>query len=411
MPSLRGADTSGSKSNGAPRTARFLIAAQVSLSLLLLVGAALFVRTLNHLYSIDLGIRTDHLLTFQTDPGRNGYKDQRLMAVYERLEHRLAEIPGMQAVGLTHSALLRGWSSNDEVMVAGEPERPGHEKQCYFLYGSPSMFEAYGIALRHGRTFNQHDAANGPTVAVVNETFVRHFLGGRNPIGRMFYRTDKLQPGLRAIEIVGVVKDAHYDHVDRDVPPTAYYLYTQWPDKLYGMTVALRSSLSPSALGPIVRRAVAEVDPLIPVAEMVTQDAAIARLLGTERLFAGLVTSFGVMAALLAAIGLYGILAYAVARRKSEIGIRLALGATRGSVRWLVVKESLGMVLLGLAVGVPAALALSRYLERMLYGVKPTDPASVIAAIVAMMTVAGVAAWIPASRASRVDPNAALRCE
>jgi predicted lysophospholipase L1 biosynthesis ABC-type transport system permease subunit len=205
------------------------------------------------------------------------------------------------------------------------------------------------------------------------------------------------------IEIVGVCKDAKYVNLTDEVPPTVYLSYLQAANNVWGMTFELRTALPPMAIAGAVQRAVAEIDRNVPVAEMRTQEEQIRMTLGKERMFAEVVGSFGLIAALLAAIGLYGVMAYTVARRTNEIGIRLALGAGRGDVLW--------MVAAGLVVGIPAALALTRLIQRTLYGVKPNDPLSFVAAGALMLVVAAVAAWIPARRAARVDPMRALRCE
>jgi ABC-type antimicrobial peptide transport system permease subunit len=209
---------------------------------------------------------------------------------------------------------------------------------------------------------------------------------------------------------VGLCKDAKYDWLKGDAPPTAYLSYLQ-NELTGGMTFELRTALPPMAIAGAVQRAVAAIDRNVPVAEMRTQEEQIRMTLGTERMFAQVVGSFGLIAALLAAIGLYGVMAYTVTRRTSEIGIRLALGADCGDVQWMVLRESLWMVVAGMVVGIPAALALMQLVRQALYGIEPNDPLSFIAAGALMLVVAAVAAWIPARRAARVDPMRALRCE
>jgi ABC-type antimicrobial peptide transport system permease subunit len=222
-------------------------------------------------------------------------------------------------------------------------------------------------------------------------------------VGRIFYFDDgKNPPPESQVEIVGMCKDAKYDWLKNDAPPTTYLSYLQ-SNMAWGMTYELRTALPPMAIAGAVQRAVAEIDRNVPVAEMRTQEEQIRMTLGTERMFAGVVGSFGVIAALLAAIGLYGVMAYNVTRRTNEIGIRLALGAGRGDVQWMVLRESLWMV--------AAGLALTKLVQQTLYGVKPNDPASFVAAGALMVVVAAIAAWIPARRAARVDPMRALRCE
>jgi ABC-type antimicrobial peptide transport system permease subunit len=233
-----------------------------------------------------------------------------------------------------------------------------------------------------------------------------------NPLGQIFYLGDGKAPGKGEppFRIAGIVRNAHYTGVREELSPIAYLPYTTL-EGLHEMTFEIRTVLPPLAIASAVRRAVAETDPAIPVAYMKTEEQQIAESIATERLFAGLVSAFGLVAALLAAIGLYGVMAYAVARRTVEIGIRLALGAHRSGVQWMVLRQSLWMVALGLAAGIPAALALTRFVQKTLYGIEATDPASFTAAAVLMMLVGAVAAWIPARRAARVDPIQALRNE
>jgi predicted permease len=248
-------------------------------------------------------------------------------------------------------------------------------------------------------------------MAVVNETFAREYLGGQNPLGRSFYfgGPNEKRTSKDAIEIVGVCKDAKYDSLKHEIPPIAYLAYMQNPDWVRQVTFEIRTGPAPMTIAGAVQRAVAEIDRNVPVAEMRTQEEQIRQTLGMERLFATLVGSFGLIAALLAAIGLYGVMAYAVTRRTAEIGIRLALGAGHGDVQWMMLRDSMLMVAIGMAAGIPAALALTRLLQQVLYGVAPTDPVSFIVAGVLMLAVAAAAAWFPARRAALVDPMRALR--
>jgi predicted permease len=264
-----------------------------------------------------------------------------------------------------------------------------------------------------GRGLSPADGPSSPHVAVVNEKFVNKYFADENPIGKVFYSGNAKapDPGAYPIEIVGVVKDAHYSGVRDEAPPTAYFPYAQFLSRLRQMTFVIRTALPPLAIAGAVRRAVAGVDRTIPVADLRTEEDQIASSLSTERLFAGLVSAFGGLAALLAAIGLYGVMAYTVARRTSEIGIRMALGANRGNVQWLVLRESLLMVAAGLLIGLPAAFLLTGLVKKVLYGVTPADPVSFFAALVLMVAAAAAAAWLPARRAARVDPMIALRYE
>jgi putative ABC transport system permease protein len=264
-----------------------------------------------------------------------------------------------------------------------------------------------------GRNLSVRDGSTDLAAAIVNESFAKHYLAGENPIGKTFalgsLRTE--YSDRHPITIVGIANDAHYRSVRDPAAPTAYIPYRHMPMGLAQMTFVIRTVFPPQTITGAVRRAVAEIDPTLPVAELRTQEHQIQNSLGTERLLAGLVSSFGALAALLAAIGLYGVLAYTVARRTSELGIRIALGASRGNVQRLVLRESLVTVALGMLVGVPAALVLSGLVKSMLYGVTATDTMTFVAALALMMVVTAIAAWAPARRAARVDPMAALRYE
>jgi len=398
--------TLGATGSPRQRLNRVLVSAQVALSLLLLVGAALFLRTLMQLSAVDLGFQAERLLTFGTDAKQSGYHGQRLIDVYTRLERKIAAIPGVESVALSEEGLMQNSESDAGVYVPGGKLQ---QNSSMLLYCSASFLPTMRIPILLGRNF----AAADEHVAVVNQRFVDQFLSNANPIGQQFYLGDGKppKPGQEPIRVVGVARNAHYTGVREDLGSIAYIPYTSQKEDPYHMTFAIRTVLPPLSIANAVRRAVAEIDSAIPVADVKTEEQQIAENIGKERLFAGLVSAFGVVAALLAAIGLYGVMAYSVARRTVELGIRLALGAHRGNVQWMVLRQSLWVVFFGLAVGIPAALALTHLIEKTLFGVKPTDTVSFVAAAVLMAIVGAIAAWIPARRASRVDPITALRCE
>jgi predicted permease len=270
-----------------------------------------------------------------------------------------------------------------------------------------------GIPIVLGRDLSRADFDLPARSAVVNETFVRKYLAGRNPVGQVFEPPRWGRSGGQTawFTIVGVSKDAHYRGVREEVPPTAYLAYPFRASGDTRMVFAVRVRQAPGSFAAAVREAVASVDSNLPVAEMRTERDQIDRSLGAERLFASLMSAFGAMAMVLAAIGLYGVMAFAVTRRTPEIGIRIALGAQRSEVQWLVLRQSLVMALWGIVVGVPGALALARLIRTMLYGVEPSDPASIAGAVLVIAVVAALAAWIPARRAASVDPMKALRNE
>ncbi len=386
-----------------------LVSIQIALSLLLLVGTGLFLRTLMRLAAVDLGFETGNLLTFQTDPGRSGYRSDQSGPLYRRLEERIAAIPGVEAVGISQLPLIGGVVTNGSVRLPGDDQR----KRTWFLDCSDSFLSTMKIPIVSGRGLSHADFDLPIRSAVVNETFVKRYLAGANAVGQVFYPPDWEQNGRgpAPIAIVGVARDAHYRGVRDEVPPTAYLPYALRPPGDSTMVFAIRTRGTPLSIGPAVREAVAGVDRNLPVAEMRTERDQIERSLGTERLIASLVSAFGGIEVILAAIGLYGVTAFSVARRTPEIGVRMALGAQRGAVQWLVLRQSLFMTLLGILAGVPAALLLSRLVETFLYGVKPNDVPSIAGAVIVMSAVAALAAWIPARRASRIDPMAALRNE
>jgi predicted permease len=403
--------TSSASGGGRLRLSRLLVSAQVALSLVLLVGAGLFVRTLMQLAAVDLGFRPERLLTFDTDASRSGYQADRLKDVYRRLQSKLSAIPGVESVAMSQEGLLQDSEWDTGVYV---PTRtaPPKKNSALLLYCSANFLSTMRIPPLLGRDLAASDETSTGRVAVVNQLFADRYFPGINPLGQIFYLGDGKAPGKGEppFRITGIVRNAHYTGVREELSPIAYLPYTAL-EGLHEMTFEIRTALPPLAIASAVRRAVGETDPAIPVAYMKTEEQQIAESIATERLFAGLVSAFGLVAALLAAIGLYGVMAYAVARRTVEIGIRLALGARRSGVQWMVLRQSLWMVALGLAIGIPAALALTRFVQKTLYGIEPTDPASFAAAVVLMTLVGAVAAWIPARRAARVDPIRALRNE
>jgi len=411
-PALKDGSGGALGSDSRLRVSRLLIAGQVALSTLLLTGAGLFVRTLVNIASIDPGFQTQRLLLFDVDGSRSGYEGERLLGLYERIRENLAAIPGVRAATLSHRALVSGGVSDDGVWIPGYHAANGQQPTSYLLRVGGRFLTSMEIPILQGRDLDERDGVKAPRVAVVNETFARKYFAGQRAVGRIFQFGNGKHPEMEpTYEIVGVCKDAKYSTLEDETPPTVYLSYLQEAHHVGGMTFELRTALPPMAIAGAVQRVVASIDRNVPVAEMRTQEEQIRETFAGERMFAGVVSSFGVIAALLAAIGLYGVMAYAVTRRTNEIGIRLALGAGRGDVQWMVLRESLWMVAAGLLVGIPAALALTKYVQASLYGIKRNDPVSFVTAGVLMIAVAGMAAWIPARRAARVDPMRALRCE
>jgi predicted permease len=397
---------------GRPRLNGFLVVGQVALSTLLLAGAGLFIRTLENLSSLNPGFEARRLLIFTVDGSRSGYSGRKLTDLYERIRTRVAATPGVQAVTLSSVTLIGNSMSSSSINIPGYTPKPGHGPETWHMTVGSGFLTTMRMQILLGRDIGDRDLPNATKAAVVNETFVRKYLAGQNPLGATFYFGDAENPRPQdLICVVGVSKDAKYDNLRHEIEPTAYLPYVQNPDQVRQMTFEVRTALPPFSIAGAVQRAVASIDRNVPVADMRTQEEQIKMSLGMERAFAALVGCFGVIAALLAAIGLYGVMAYAVSRRTLEIGIRMALGAGRNDIRRMVLRDSLVMVAVGIALGIPSALVLTRLVRHALYGIPPTDPVSFVAAGVLMSAIAGLAAWIPARRAAALDLMFSLRHE
>jgi predicted permease len=386
---------------------RVLVAAQIGFSVIMLAGAGLFVRTLINLVSIDLGFRADGLLTFQT---RGPAAKENLAELYGRMREGIEAIPGVTTVAMSrHGVLENGESDSGFYLPGSSPDVHG---SVYVHECSDSFLSALRTPILEGRDLSPQDGPDAPKVVVVNKAFADRFLRGLNPLGMMiaFGGRQRSASDLR-VQIVGVAGNAHYTSVRAVVPPTIYVPYRQNLDRLAQETFVIRTTVPPLSIVNAVRRTVAGIDSTVPVVQLRTMEDNAALSIGRERLMAELVSGFGILAAMLAAIGIFGVLAYTVARRNREIGIRLALGATPARVRGMVLLESSAMVAAGLALGIPGAFMLSRLTEAFLYGVKTHDAWSFVFAGTSMAAVGALAAWLPARRASKVDPMVALRNE
>jgi predicted permease len=399
---------------------RGLVVVQVALSLLLLVGAGLFVRTLVNLQRVDPGFNTQNLLLFAVEPGLIGYKDDKLRQLYQQISERMETVPGVQAVTFSRLPLLSYSSSSSSVFLrealSATPDSEGRIKPSgdgYRHTVRENFLAAMGIPLLQGRTFGPQDTVNSPRVAVVNQTFANQYFPNQNPIGKRF-TFDTAKPD--EIEIIGVCKDAKYTSQRDEIPPTVYGSYRQ-ERPMSDAVFEVRTAGDPATAIASVRSVVHEIEPNLPVQDVKTQVEQADETLRMERLFAKLLTLFALLAQQLAAIGLFGVLAYMVSQRTHEIGIRMALGASRANVLRMIVQQGMMLALLGVALGLVGAYVLTKYLEswvglsKMLFGVKISDPLTYGLIAVLLTVVAFIACYIPARRATKVDPLVALRYE
>jgi len=403
----------GSTSSAGVSHVRFrkaLVAGQVAFTMLLLAGAALFVHTLWNLRNLDLGLRTENVISFSIAPALNGYSTQRSIALVDQLRGRVASLPGVRSVGTAEIAALTGDDEGANITAEEGMQLPEDLRHVNYVSVSSDYFSTLGIPLLSGREFSEDDGATSPKIAVASEAMVKRFFPGRNPLGMHFAfgGGSKVKPD---IEIVGVVKDVKQDHVRSVTPnPYVYLPYSQRP-KLSGMTFYVSSVRDPLLLGPELQSQVRQLDATLPVDNVKTMQRVVEEDLFPAKMVAVLSATFAALAALLSALGIYGVLAYLVVERTREIGIRMALGAKGGDVRWLIAKEVGAMLIAGATVGVPLAYALARLSESLLFGVKAGNASAYVLGLGLIAAVALVACWIPARRATRVDPLVALRYE
>ena len=396
---------------GSVKLRKGLVIAQVALSFLLLGGAGLFVKTLSNLKTTNSGFRgAANLVTFQVDAALNGYDLPRLRAFHQQLLEKIRAIPGVQSAGYNVVPVLAGGEWDSSMSVEGHQAADGEDMQAFMNAVSPGYFQTMGVPLLEGRDFDERDKGGTKArSAIVNRKFATHFFGSRSAIGRHvgFGTGPKSKLDM---EIIGVVEDTLYEGPREGVHRQVFLPHLEF-DFPAPVTYYARASVGSSRLFSAIRQSVLELDHSMPIFDLKTLENQLDETLTTERLIAMLSLTFGVLATILAAIGLYGVMAFVVVRRTREIGLRMALGAPRGSVVWMILRDSLILLGIGLALGIPVSLGLSHFLSSQLYGVKANDLGVVLAALGILAFVAAIAGLLPARRASTIDPIKALRYE
>ena len=383
-----------------------LVTAQVALSFLLLFGAGLFVRSLQNLKTTETGVVLDNLVSFQLSPALSGYTNERAVQFYSQLTERLRSAPGIASAAFANMSILSGGEWDSSMSVEGHRPTDGEDMQAFMNALSPGYFEAMKIPILEGRDFSQMDARENSKVVIVNRSFAQHFFKGASAVGK--HVGWGVGPNTKLdLEIVGVVGDALYEGPREGVHRQVFI--PNWGRN--SATFYVRTRTGSSAAYGLIRNELKQLDSAMPLYEMKTVEGQLDETLLTDRLIALLSAGFGLLATLLASIGLYGVMAFVVARRRKELGIRLALGAQPGGVVWLVMREVLLLLAIGLAVGVPAGLAAGKYVSSQLYGINPHDPFIAASTVALLAIVSAAAGLIPARRASRIDPILALRYE
>jgi predicted permease len=385
-----------------------LVTAQIALSMALLVSAGLFIKSLMNVSRVDIGVKVDNVVTFGISPVRNGYDSTRSQALFERVEEELAAIPGVTGVTSSIVPLLANSNWGTDVRVQGFQSGPDIDSNSRYNEVSAGYFSMLGIPLIAGREFTRADAAGAGKVAIVNETFAKKFNMGQDVVGKFMSLGDN--DGELDVQIVGYVRDAKYSDVKDTIPPV---FVTPWrqDSRLGDLNFYVRSSLAPEQLLLTIPAVMRQIDPTLPLEELKTMPQQIRENIFLDRMISTLSASFALLATLLASVGLYGVLAYTVAQRTREIGVRMALGADKSRVRRMVLRQVAWMVGIGGVIGIAAALGLGRAARSLLYGLEGNDPYVFAAAVVVLGLVALAAGYVPARRASQVDPMQALRYE
>jgi predicted permease len=403
----------GDRRRGRFGLASGLVVAQVGLSMVLLAGAGLFARSLMKLAEADVGFNRDNVLLLSLDPRLGGYKPAQLSALYRQIIDRLRELPGVQSATIASFSPISGQGRNSTVSVRGYTPRPGEDRDVNDILIGPDYCRTLGVPLLLGREIDIRDTPASQKVAVVNQSFAQYFFHGENPIGRRIFFGDEDDPERgEDLEIVGVIGDVRYESAKEQAGRTAYRPILQVQDSdAYNSNIQIRTSGDAASIAPTVRAVLKQIDSNLPVYGINTLRAQLSGALQRETLIAELVSFFGFLALLLACIGLYGVMAHGVVRRTKEIGIRMALGAERRGIVWMVMRETMLLVLVGIVIGVPVALGAARLISSQLFGLSPADPFSLIVSALVLVGVASLAGFLPARKASKVNPLTALRYE
>ncbi|MDE3136803.1 MAG: ABC transporter permease, partial [Acidobacteriota bacterium] len=377
------------------RLGRGLVVVQVALSLVLMIGAGLFVRTLMNYEDHDFGFNQTHLISFGVDPTRAGYQGERLMNFYEQAIERVRALPGVRSAAITEYEPFSGWSNNSDIAIVGAARKTSSSMLRYQVVGS-DFFSTMRIPIVLGRGIEQNDTAATPLVAVVDQNFVKRFLPNENPIGQKFYFGREPTP-KNTFEIAGVAKPAELTNVHATLRAKAYFAYAQAPPAVLGaLFFEVRAQGDPRALVSSLREAIREIDPGLPLMGLETQKELLEETLTQERLFARLSSIFGILALILSIIGLYGTMAYTVTRKTHEIGIRMALGATSAEVVGMFVGQGVRLAGIGVAIGLAGAWGVTRLAHSLMYGVSATDPVTFASVAVLLVLVCATACYIPA---------------
>jgi predicted permease len=415
--------THGWKENSSTATRRrkgvggkALVGFQIAVSTVLVIGAGLFLRTLAGLSAIEPGFRPHNLLIAQLPLPQKRYAAGKDIALHQRLEQAIAAIPGVESVAPAMESYLSDDLSDTDFLPEGEANDPNkHQTEAYNAVGI-HFFETLAIPIVAGRGFGPQDTATSPKVGIINQSLARTRFPGQDPVGKRFTIGGHNSDGhggklvTDEVRIVGVCGDNLYTNLREQPPPQFFIPYVQ-QSMVGGLTFEIHTRMKAETLLPALHRAVQAIDPDLPLVNVRTQDQQVDADLQEERLFVTLTSGFGILALVLASVGIYGVIAYSVAQRTNEIGIRLALGAIPRQVKTMVLREASGLSVIGIAAGVGTSFVVARLIKSMLYGIAPYDPATLAGAAILLLTVAMAASWIPASRAAKVQPMEALRRE